>query len=254
MHDNVPTPNIQITSIEGIPEVLPGDNIARMIVAASQSDPLRSGDILVITHKIVSKSEGQLIDLRTIDPSPFAIEWANRWEKDPRQVEVALRESKRIVRMDRGVLISETRHGFICANAGVDASNVAGEDVVCLLPRDPDGSAHAIATEIATMVGFTVPIIISDSFGRAWRNGIINIAIGVSGMLPLHDYRGQYDPFGREMHVSVLAVADELASAAELIANKMDQRPVARIRGYQWQQGEGTGSQLVMDPTRDLFR
>ena len=246
--------SIQIIGLPGIPDVQPGDDVAAIILAAASATPLQPGDILVITHKIVSKAEGQLVDMRTITPSAMAQDWALAWGRDPRQVEVALRESKRIVRMANGVLICETRHGFICANAGVDASNVAGDDMLCLLPRDPDASAQQIAATIADQMGFAVPVIISDSFGRAWRHGIINIAIGVAGLHPLIDYRGQADPYGREMHVSILAIADELASAAELVANKFDRRPVAIIRGYTYDAGDGTGQDLLMDPARDLFR
>ncbi|HKD75284.1 MAG TPA: coenzyme F420-0:L-glutamate ligase [Ktedonobacterales bacterium] len=250
-----PQPALQIFGVDGIPDVRPGDDVAAMILdAAATTTPLQAGDVLVITHKVVSKAEGQLVDMRTVEPSPLAIEWAQTWDRDPRQIEVALRESKRIVRMDRGVLICETRHGFICANAGVDASNVAGDDTLCLLPHDPDASARHIATVAAERLGFAVPIIISDSFGRPWRFGIVNIAIGVAGLLPLSDYRGQTDPYGRELHVSILAVADELASAAELVMNKIDRRPVAIIRGYPWQPGDGKASELIIDPARDLFR
>jgi coenzyme F420-0:L-glutamate ligase / coenzyme F420-1:gamma-L-glutamate ligase len=251
----MPAPALQIIGVDGIPDVSPGDDVAALILdAAAATTPLQAGDVLVITHKIVSKAEGQLVDMRTVEPSPLAIEWAQTWDRDPRQIEVALRESKRIVRMDRGVLICETRHGFICANAGVDASNVAGDDTLCLLPRDPDASARHLAHAIERRVGFAVPVIISDSFGRPWRYGIVNIAIGVAGLLPLADYRGQADPYGRELHVSILAIADELASAAELVMNKVDRRPAAIIRGYSWQPGDGKATELIMDPTRDLFR
>jgi coenzyme F420-0:L-glutamate ligase / coenzyme F420-1:gamma-L-glutamate ligase len=245
---------VQIIGLDGIPDIYPGDNVASYILQATASAPLESGDVLVVTHKIVSKAEGRLVDLKTVEPSPMASEWANAWQKDPRQVEISLRESRRIVKMDRGVLISETRHGFVCANAGVDASNVSGGDVVCLLPEDPDASARQIMEIVSAAAGFTVPVIITDSFGRPWRNGIVNIAIGVAGLLPLHDYRGLRDTYGREMHVSVLAVADEIASAAELVANKLDKCPVAIIRGYAWQPGDGTGRDMVMEPERDLFR
>src|SRR5262249_8461235 len=161
------------------------------------------------------KAEGRLVDLRTVEPSDFAQRWASAWAKDPRHIEVVLRESVRIVRMDHGVLITQTRHGFVCANAGVDASNVQGEDVVCLLPPDPDATGRAIHAALKETTGADVAVIIADSFGRPWRNGIVNVAIGAAGLAPLVDYRGQVDDFGRTMQVSVLAVADELASAAE---------------------------------------
>ncbi len=247
-------PPLQIFGIPDIPEVRPGDDLGALIWAAARPLPLVPGDILVVTQKVVSKSEDRLVDLRTITPSALARDWAERWEKDPRQTEVVLRESKRIVRMDRGVLICETRHGFICANAGVDASNIPGEETVCLLPVDPDASARRIADVVSAWCGFAVPVIITDSFGRPWRNGITNIAIGVAGMAALVDYRGQPDTEGREMHVTVLAIADEIASAAELAHGKVNRCPVAVIRGYAAPTGAGQGRDLVMDPTRDLFR
>jgi coenzyme F420-0:L-glutamate ligase/coenzyme F420-1:gamma-L-glutamate ligase len=245
---------VQIIGLGGIPEVQPGDDVATIILAASAATPLQSGDIVVITHKIVSKAEGQLVDLTTVETSAFAREWAAQWDKDPRQIEVVLRESRRVVRMERGILICETRHGFICANAGVDASNVAGTESVCLLPRDPDGSAARIHAALSAKLGFAVPVIISDSFGRAWRNGIVNVAIGVAGMAPLADYRGQNDNNGREMHVSILAIADEIASASELVTGKLDRRPVTVVRGYTWNGEAGTGADIVMEYERNLFR
>jgi coenzyme F420-0:L-glutamate ligase / coenzyme F420-1:gamma-L-glutamate ligase len=250
-------PAIQIYGIDGIPEVQTGDNLLELIIAGLiESDmPLLDGDVVVVTHKIVSKAEGQLVDLTTVEPSALAIQWAERYEKDARQVEVVLREAVRIVRMERGILITETRHGFICANAGVDASNVSPH-TVCLLPENPDRSAAEIKDGLKRELGADVGVIISDSFGRPWRNGIINIAIGVSGIPALADYRGQTDAAGYNLHITVLAIADEIAAAAELIMNKLDARPVAVVRGYQFPvNGEpGTGRDLVMDSTRDLFR
>jgi coenzyme F420-0:L-glutamate ligase/coenzyme F420-1:gamma-L-glutamate ligase len=183
------------------------------------------------------------------------MQWAERYEKDARQVEVVLREAVRIVRMERGILITETRHGFICANAGVDASNVSPH-TVCLLPENPDRSAAEIRDGLKRELGVEVGVIISDSFGRPWRNGIINVAIGVAGIPALADYRGQTDAAGYNLHITVLAIADEIAAAAELIMNKLDARPVAVLRGYQFPVGgePGTGRDLVMDSTRDLFR
>lgn len=246
---------LRILGIGEIGEVAPGDDLLAAIQRGLQASAaqLIPGDILVVTHKIVSKAEGRLVDLRTIEPSSFAVQWANRYAKDPRQIEVVLREAARIVRMDRGIIIAETRHGFVCANAGVDASNVGG-DSVCLLPLEPDESARKLARALEQAVGFGVPVIITDSFGRAWRDGVVNVAIGVAGLLPLADYRGQHDPYGYLMSASVMAVADELAAAAELVMGKIDQRPVALVRGYGWQSGNGTGQQLVMRPERDMFR
>jgi coenzyme F420-0:L-glutamate ligase/coenzyme F420-1:gamma-L-glutamate ligase len=185
-------PRVTITGLDGIPEVRAGDDIATLVLnaVAASNETLQDGDLLVVTHKIISKAEGQLIDLRDIQPSELAQRHAERWDKDPRQIEIVLRESARIVRMQQGLIIAETHHGFVCANAAVDASNVASE-FVCLLPQDPDASAARLRAEILTRTGIDLPIIISDSFGRAWRFGITNVAIGVSGLAPLVDYRGQ---------------------------------------------------------------
>ncbi len=244
---------IGLIPVEGFPEVRPGDDLDGL-VAGAVGDILRSGDVLVVTHKVMSKAEGRLVDLRSVEPSALAKEYAARWGKDPRQIEVVLRESRRVVRMDRGVVISETRHGFVCANAGVDASNVPGGDTVCLLPVDPDGSAAKLREALKKRLGVEVPVVVSDSFGRAWRFGITDIAIGVAGMDPLADYRGQNDPHGYPMEASVLAVADELAAAAELVMGKTDGVPIAIVRGYAYDEGAGTGQDLLMPPERDMFR
>ena len=239
--------------VEGFPEVRPGDDLEALVVGAV-GETLRPGDVLVVTHKIMSKAEGRLVDLNTVEPSALAKEYAARWGKDPRQIEVVFRESRRVVRMDRGVVISETRHGFVCANAGVDASNVPGEETVCLLPVDPDGSAAKLREALRRRLGVEAAVVVSDSFGRAWRFGITDVAIGVSGMDPLADYRGQNDPHGYPMEASVLAVADELAAAAELVMGKTDGVPLAIVRGYEYPRGEGTGQDLLMPPERDMFR
>lgn len=244
---------VQLFSLPDVPEVRPGDDLARLVVESSASVPLRDGDILVVTQKVVSKAEGRLVDLRTVEPSALAARFAERWGKDPRYVEVVLGETVRIVRMDHGVLIAQTRHGFVCANAGVDASNVSG-DMACLLPLDPDASAAALRSELARRLGVDVAVIISDSFGRPWRNGIVNVAIGVAGMAPLEDYRGRPDDFGRVMHASVIAVADEVASAAELLAGKVNRSPFVVVRGYEYRRPEGRAAELVMDASMDLFR
>jgi coenzyme F420-0:L-glutamate ligase/coenzyme F420-1:gamma-L-glutamate ligase len=250
-------PTIEIIGLPQLAEIRPGDDLVGQIGDAIEASGqgLREDDVLVVTQKVVSKAEGRLVDLRTIEPSAMARDWAEQWEKDPRQVEVVLRESKRIVRMDRGVLITETRHGFVCANAGVDASNVEAE-TVCLLPDDPDASAHTIRRGLGARFGAKPGVIISDSFGRPWRLGIVNVAIGVAGLAPLADYRGMYDDAGYELHVTVISVADELACAAELVSNKLDKRPVTLIRGYQppVQMPDGSGRDLLMDPARDMFR
>ena len=252
---------IRIIGIDGMPEVAPGDDLASLIAdgIAASGEQLQSGDIVVVTHKIVSKAEGQVVDLRTIRPSPLATEFGERWEKDPRKIEVVLREARRIVRMHNGLIIAETAHGFVCANAGVDASN-ASPDTVVVLPRDSDASAanlrEALRQRFALDAGDALAVIISDSFGRPWRNGIVNVAIGVTGMAPLVDYRGLTDPAGYELSASILAVADEVASAAELVMHKLDGRPVVVVRGYRPPlPGEpGSGRDLIMAPERDLFR
>jgi coenzyme F420-0:L-glutamate ligase/coenzyme F420-1:gamma-L-glutamate ligase len=245
--------NLRILPVEGIPEIQPGDDLPE-VVSLAAGENLRAGDILVMTHKIVSKAEGRLVDLRTIEPSALAKGYAARYGKDPRQIEVILRESRRIVRMERGLVIAETHHGFVCANAGVDASNVPGDDMVCLLPLDPDASAARLREALVTRMGSELAVIVSDSFGRPWREGITNVAIGVSGMDPLADYRGQRDPHGHPLEASVLAVADELAAAAELVMGKVVGIPVAIVRGYPYERSAGTGKDLLMPPERDLFR
>ena len=248
---------LRIRGLTGMTEIRLGDDLVALIADALQHNgvTLDPSDVLVVTHKVVSKAEGRLVDLRTVEPSRLARQWAERWGKDSRQVEIALRESVRIVRMDRGVMISETAHGFICANAGVDASNVA-PDTVCLLPLDPDRSARELRDGLADRLGVAPAVIITDSFGRAWRNGIVNVAIGVAGIPALADYRGEVDAAGYQLHVSVLAIADELAAAAELVMNKLDAVPVAVISGYRvpLDRPDGAGRDLIMDPTRDLFR
>lgn len=247
---------VRVYGLDGIPEIEPGDDLIRIIGDSIEAGDtgLEDGDILVVTHKIISKSEGRLVDLTTIEPSPLAESFARQFNKDARQVEVVLRESVRIVRMERGVMICETRHGFICANAGVDASNVPGDDIVCLLPLMPDSSAAAIRDGLTARFGVAPAIIVSDSFGRPWRRGITNVAIGVAGMLPVADYRGVSDPWGHDLRVTIMAIADELASTAELVAGKTDARPVALIRGYDYPRGQGTGRDLVLEPEKDLFR
>jgi coenzyme F420-0:L-glutamate ligase/coenzyme F420-1:gamma-L-glutamate ligase len=244
---------IEVLGVENFPEVRPGDDLNRMISGAIARD-LRPHDLLVVTHKIVSKAEGRLVDLRTVEPSTLAKGYAARYGKDPRQIEVVLRESRRIVRMDRGIIISETHHGFVCANAGVDASNVPGDDTVCLLPLEPDASAARLVDALAEGPGVEVAVVISDSFGRAWRHGITDVAIGVAGMDPVADYTGLRDPHGYPMEASVLAVADELAAAAELVMGKTDGIPLAIVRGYSYSPTSGNARELLMPPERDMFR
>jgi coenzyme F420-0:L-glutamate ligase/coenzyme F420-1:gamma-L-glutamate ligase len=246
---------VTIIGIEGIPEIQPGDDLAGFIVEAlgRQSIILQDGDVLTVTQKAVSKSEGRFVSLEDVEPSPLAIELAANWEKDPRHVEVVLRETKRIVRMDHGVIICETRHGFVCANAGVDASNVPGERLM-LLPLDPDASAAQIRDAIEKATGADIAVIISDTFGRPWRTGYTEVAIGVAGMLPILDYVGQMDAQGRELRATWICIADELASAAELVTGKVNQVPAALIRGYPVPRGEGSAQEMVRQAATDMFR
>ena len=224
----------------------------------TQEIELQQGDVLVVTQKIVSKAEGSVVNLDDVGVSEFARSLAYESNKDAPYIEVVLRESRRIVRMDRGVLICETKHGFICANAGIDESNVNGARTITLLPVDPDYSAQQLRTHLQELSGegssFDIAVIISDTWGRPWRSGQVNMAIGISGMEALVDYRGQNDHYGYELHASVLAVADELASAAELVMGKIDHIPVALIRGYTYIQGEGSAKTLLRDPATDMFR
>jgi coenzyme F420-0:L-glutamate ligase / coenzyme F420-1:gamma-L-glutamate ligase len=251
------TAEIRVLGVDGIPEAKAGNDPAALVIAGLELSNIdvQDGDIIVVTHKLVSKSEDRLVNLDDVSPSAFAERLALRYEKDPRQVEVVLRESTRIVRMDRGIIIAETPHGFVCANAGVDASNAPQSGHVVLLPLDPDATAQTIRQAVQQHWDVQVAVIITDSFGRPWRSGIVNIAIGVAGMSPFSDYRGQYDEHGYELRATVLAVADELASAAELVMGKLDRRPVAVIRGYDYIPSEhASGQDLVMDPEKDLFR
>ena len=251
---------IESVAIPGLGEIVPGDDlpalIADALAAAPDGLPLRDDDVLVVTQKIVSKAEGAIVDLTAVDPRPEAVAFALRWDRDPRQVEVVLREARRVVRMANGVVITETRHGFICANGGIDASNVgpASGNLVTLLPADPDASADAIRAAVRARLDIDLPVIVSDSFGRPWRYGITDVAIGVSGLLPLDDLRGQPDADGRVMRSTIRAVADELASAAELALGKTAGRPIALVRGAVFQRGEGRIADTLMPSEMDLFR
>jgi coenzyme F420-0:L-glutamate ligase/coenzyme F420-1:gamma-L-glutamate ligase len=251
---------LEAIAIEGLGEIKPGDDLPQLIAEAVAEArdllPLRDDDVLVVTQKIVSKAEGAIVDLTTIEPRPEAIAYARRFDRDARQVEVVLREAKRVVRMENGLVITETHHGFVCANGGIDASNVGPRsgDIVTLLPRDPDASADAIRAAIRERLGHDLPVIVSDSFGRPWRFGITDVAIGVSGLLPLDDLRGTPDADGRVMKSTVRAAADEIASAAELVLGKTAGRPLALVRGATFRRGEGRIADLIMPPEMDLFR
>jgi coenzyme F420-0:L-glutamate ligase/coenzyme F420-1:gamma-L-glutamate ligase len=246
---------VTIQGIEGLPELRPGDDLGKLIAeaCAAQGVTLEDGDVFVVTQKAVSKSEDRAVRLDDVEPSPLAEQLAAQWEKDARHVEVVLRESKRIVRMDRGVIICETRHGLVCANAGVDASNVP-DGLLMLLPVDPDASAQRIRAALRDATGADVAVIISDTFGRPWRAGYTEVAIGVAGMLPIVDYVGQVDTHGRELRVTQICIADEIASAAEMVTGKINRVPVAHIRGYAVPRGEGSAKEIVRAAELDMFR
>ncbi|MBF6606210.1 MAG: coenzyme F420-0:L-glutamate ligase [Chloroflexi bacterium] len=257
---------VEIVAVPGVPEVVSGDDLPAIVAQAlaaalspggslASGGPLRPDDVVVVTSKIVSKAEGALVDLATIEPRPEAIAFAERWDRDARQIEVVLREARRVVRMANGVLITETRHGFICANGGVDASNVGRRsgEVVLLLPTDPDASATRLRDAIRRELGMDVAVIVSDSFGRPWRWGITDVAIGVSGIAPLEDLRGTPDADGRLMRSTIRAVADEIASAAELALGKASGRPLAVVRGARPTRSEATIGDALMPEAFDLF-
>jgi coenzyme F420-0:L-glutamate ligase/coenzyme F420-1:gamma-L-glutamate ligase len=247
--------SIELRPVLGLDEIEPGTDLAAAILdaLAGQGEALVDGDIVVVTQKVVSKAEGCLVDLATVEPSRLASEWAERWAKDARVVELVLRESRRIVRMERGVIISETRHGLVCANAGVDCSNV-GNDHATLLPPDPDASAAGLRSALQAASGARLGVVISDTFGRAWREGQTNIAIGVSGVEALRHFEGQVDPTGYELRVTMLATADEVAGAAELVMGKVDGVPVAIVRGLGRALHDGSASELIRPAATDLFR
>ncbi len=253
---NIRGGRVEAIALTGIPEIVAGDDLASLIGDSIERTadvlPLRPDDVLVVTQKIVSKAEGAIVDLRTIEPRPEAVAFAERWDRDPRQIEVVLREARRVVRMEHGVLITETEHGF---NGGIDASNVgpASGHIVTLLPHDPDGSARAIRDAVRARFGVDVPVIVSDSFGRPWRWGIPDVAIGVSGLIPIEDLRGTPDADGRVMKSTIRASADEIASAAELALGKVAGRPVAVVRGARPLRGEGSIRDAIMPREFDLF-
>jgi len=246
---------IQIFPVPGLPEIKPGDDLARSIAdaLAAQNFRIQTADILVVAQKIVSKAEGRIVLLQSITASERAIAWAKEWDKDARAIELILRESKRIVRMERGVIIAETYHGFVCANAGVDLSN-APEGTAIVLPVDPDASARALKNRLDEPFQADIGIIVSDTFGRAWREGLVNVALGVAGLGPLIDYRGGKDASGKVLQATIIALADELASAAELVMGKTDGVPVAIIRGVHALSRDGTGRDLIRPAEKDLFR
>jgi coenzyme F420-0:L-glutamate ligase/coenzyme F420-1:gamma-L-glutamate ligase len=239
---------IEIVGLSGIPEVRQGDDLAALVRYAAGGS-LDGGTIIAVAQKAVSKCEGAVVDLRTIEPSAAACNWAAQWHKDARLIELILRQSRRIVKMDRGVLIAETRHGLVCANAGVDRSNVPGEDCATILPADPDASARRLREALGCGA-----VIITDTFGRPWREGLVDVAIGVSGLEALEDHRGLRDRNGRVLEATVIATADELAAAAGLVMRKAEGVPAVLIKGFRWKAAEGSARALIRPPERDLFR
>jgi coenzyme F420-0:L-glutamate ligase/coenzyme F420-1:gamma-L-glutamate ligase len=239
---------MNVFGVEGLPEIAPGDDLARLIAEAAT---LEDGDVVVVAQKVVSKAEGQVVRLADVEPSERARAIAG--DRDPRRVEAILRESARIVRLRPPLVIGQTGHGFVCASAGVDASNAPEADTLVLLPRDPDASAVALRERLRELTGRDVAVIVSDSFGRAWRQGTTDVAIGCAGLRPLLDLEGERDRTGYELHATVIAVADQIAGAAQLVMGKLDGIPVAVVRGLDVA-GEGTAAELVMPPERDLFR
>jgi coenzyme F420-0:L-glutamate ligase/coenzyme F420-1:gamma-L-glutamate ligase len=251
-----PPQELRIIPLSLADEIRPGDSIARKLLAALRHPrlSLTKGDILVVKHKIISKAEGQFVELNKICPSAASRAWARRYQVDARVTELALRESKRTVRRKHGVLITETRHGLVCANSGVDVSNVDGGSRALLLPAEPDRSAARLHQELKKRLKLSIPVIITDSFGRPWREGLTEVAIGVAGMKALHDYRGRRDPHGYPLRVTVDAVADELACAAGLVCGKLARTPACIIRGFRYRPGQGRGRDLIRPAAKDLFR
>ena len=243
--------NVTILPISNLPEVKPGDDLVGLFEQAEPS--LESGDILVVTQKVVSKAEGRLVSLADVQPGPKAIEIAARWDKDPALVELVLSESSELLREERGVLISRTKHGFVCANAGIDLSNVDGGSTACLLPLDCDLSARRLAEGLEEKLGFSMPVVVSDSFGRPWRMGITNVALGSYGLQPLLDLRGTADACGMEMKATVIAVADTLAACTELVVGKTTGFGATIVRGYSYQPDTTSGVKDTVRPIEDCF-
>jgi len=246
------TREVRVIGLPEIPELDAGDDLAALLVeAAERIGGLEPGDVLVVAQKAVSKVEGRVVDLANVEPTERARELAG--DGDPRRVEVILREAREVVRSRPPLVITETQHGFVCASAGVDASNAKGPDTLVLLPLDPDASAGRLRERIAKLTGVAVGVVVSDSFGRAWRQGTTDVALGVAGLEALRDFRGKQDGVGYEMHATQIAVADEIAGAAELVMGKTDGVPAAVVRGVQVE-GSGSGRDLLMPRERDLFR
>ena len=246
---------LQVFAVAGIPEITQGTDLAELIAdaLARAGRTIEAGDVIVVAQKVVSKAEGAIVALADVEPSPAAVAWAAAHGRDPAVMEIVLRESRRIVRMDHGVVIAETAHGYVCANAGVDASNVPA-GYVTVLPRDPDASAASLRDALMQRFGHDVAVVVADTFGRPWREGVVNVALGVAGLAPLDDWRNRTDRFGRRLQSTIVAVADEIASAAELVMGKSDGHPVAIVRGAAEWLGAGSGAMLVRARATDMFR
>ena len=240
---------LEVLGVEGLPEIREGDDLAQLIAGTAM---LEDGDVVCVAHKIVSKAEGRVVHLEGVEPSERARELAGR-DGDPRRLEVVLRESARVVRTRPPLVIAETQHGFVCASAGVDASNAPEADMVVLLPEDPDASAARLRAELERLTGRSLGVVVTDTFGRPWRLGIANVAIGAAGIEVLRDLRGVHDPAGYELNATVIALADEIAAAAELVMGKTERVPVAVVRGLDVR-GDGTARELVIPAEFDLFR
>lgn len=251
-----PDPPLTVYPLPGLPEVLPGDDLSALILDAVTGSGLsvEAGDVLVVAQKVVSKAENARVELSTVEPSQLALRWAEEWHRDPRAVELVFRESRRIVRMERGLIVSETHHGFVCANAGLDQSNTGAGDVAILLPKDPDASARRMVDAVREATGKAVGVIVADTFGRPWRVGLAQVALGVAGLSPLLDHIDEQDDDGRPLAMTVIAVADQLACAADLVCGKLRRVPAALIRGYDGPRQGGSGKDLLRDPALDLFR
>jgi coenzyme F420-0:L-glutamate ligase/coenzyme F420-1:gamma-L-glutamate ligase len=247
---------LRIIAISLSDEIKPGDSLSEKLLQSLRQRALafEPGDILVVKHKIVSKSEGRLIDLATIKPSASSGAWAKKYKLDARVIELALRESRAVIRRKNGVLITETRHGFICANSGVDVSNVDGGRHALLLPMDPDRSARKLHRELKQRTKLTIPVLITDTFGRPWREGLVDFCIGIAGMKALRDDRGRHDPHGYTLQASLEAIADELACAAALVCGKLNRTPACIIRGFPYEPARGRARDLLRPAANDLFR
>ena len=248
--------SLRVRALSGIPEVRPGDDLAAIVVAALGDEPLGGGQVVAIAHTVVSKAEGTLVDLATVTPGERALALAAEQGKDPRAIQVVLDQSAELLRAERGVLISRTRHGFVCANAGVDASNAGGRDTAILLPADPDASARGIRSRLLELAGAAPAVLITDSFGRAWRHGQVDVAVGLAGLQPLDDWRGRADAEGLELRATWLAIADAAAAASDLVRAKDSREPVVVIDGLERfvtaEDGPGAGA-LLRDAAEDLF-